>query len=61
MNKAVTGFAIGAIVVNLGALAVGAYEVYQTKKQLEGEIENVKQETNKTVQKIGKILSSFEV
>ena len=61
MNKAIAGFAIGAIVIDLVAVAVGAYYVHKTKQDIENELEAAKAETNKTVQKLGKVLSSFEV
>ena len=61
MNKAVTGLALGTIVIDLVAVGFGAYYAYKTKKQIESEIDSVKTETNKTVQKLGKVLSSFEV
>jgi hypothetical protein len=61
MNKTIGYFAIGAIVIDLVAVAYGAYYVHKTKQELENEIEAAKAETNKTVQKIGKALSSFEV
>lgn len=61
MNKTLTGFAIGTIVLDLVAVAFGAYYVHKTKQEIESELEAAKAETNKTVQKLGKVLSSFEV
>ena len=61
MNKTIASFAIGAIVLDLVAVAFGAYYVHKTKQDIENELEAAKAETNKTVQKLGKVLSSFEV
>ena len=61
MSKIIAGLAIGAIVVDLAAVAFGAYYVHKTKQDIENELNAAKAETNKTVQKLGKVLSSFEV
>ena len=61
MTKTIAFAAIGTIVVDLAAVAVGAYYVYKTKQELEFEVENAKSEMNKTVNKLGKVLSSFEL
>ena len=61
MNKTVTTFALGTIVLDLAVVAFGAYYVHKTKQDIEKELEDAKAETNKTVQKIGKVLSMFEV
>jgi len=61
MNKTLIGLAFGMILVDLAAVAIGAYYVHKTKQELEAELESAKAETNKTVQKLGKVLSSFEV
>ena len=61
MNKGIGYFAIGTIILDLAAVAYGAYYVHKTKQQLESELDDVKTETNKTIHKIGKALSSFQV
>ncbi len=61
MNKTLTVLAFGVIVIDLVSVAYGAYYVHKTKQDIEKELDAAKAETNKTVQKLGKVLSSFEV
>lgn len=61
MNKTLAFAAFGTIIIDLAAVAVGALYVHQKTQELEAEVENAKSEMNKTVNKLGKVLSAFEL